>query len=298
MTQIVAPSTSFEATLELGTSGLVGTLELGIYDGDTATQALSTANINEISSSGVYVATRTSPGTAGQYVLIWSQDGTLDPDQVITEDLTVTTDAPAAVGGTSNLYVSAAELKSWLSITSSSHDDEVDLVVSAASRAIDDHQNTRYYPTSETRYYEPSPRDSWLIIDDLVTLTSVKFDIDGDGTFETTLTENTHFTLEPLNNALENKPKYILNLIPSGGYTFPGIPRSVQVVGSFGWASTPAQVKYACMIQAARYYSRRSSPFGIAALSADGGGMRLGKLDPDVAAILQNVDGTPARLIA
>ncbi len=294
----VAPSTSYEATLELGVSGLVGTLELGTYDGDTATQALSSANMNEIGSSGVYVATRTSPGTAGQYVLIWSQDGTLDPDQVITEDLLVTSTAPAAVGGTSNLYVSADELKSWLSIGTSSQDDEIDLVVAAASRAIDDHQNTRYYPTSETRYYEPSSRDTFFVIDDLVTLTSVKFDIDGDGTFETTLTENTHFVLEPLNNALENKPKYAIQLIPTGGYTFPGTLRSVEVVGSFGWASTPAQVKYACMIQAARYYTRRSSPFAVAGISADGGGMRLSKLDPDVMAILENVDGRPVRLIA
>ena len=173
-----------------------------------------------------------------------------------------------------------------------------DLVVSAASRAIDDHQNTRYYPTSETRYYEPSSRDRSLIIDDLVTLTSVKFDIDGDGTFETELTENTHFVLEPLNNALENKPKYVIHLIPAGGYVFPGTHRSVQVVGSFGWASTPAQVKYACMIQAARYYTRRSSPFAVAGISSDGGGMRLSKLDPDVIAILENVDGRPVRLIA
>lgn len=95
MSLTIAPSTSFEATLGLGISGLVGTLALGTYDGDTATQALATTSINEIGTSGIYVATRTSPGTAGQYVLIWSKDGTLDPAQVITEDLTVTSSSAA-----------------------------------------------------------------------------------------------------------------------------------------------------------------------------------------------------------
>lgn len=295
MTQIVAPSTAFEATLELGVTGLVGTLELGTYDGDTATQALSSANINEISSSGVYVATRTSPGTAGQYVLVWSQDGSLDPDQVITEDLTVTSSAPAAVGGTSNLYVSRQELKDWLSITTSSHDDEVDLVVSAASRAVDDHQRTRYYPTSETRYYSPASSVSFLDIDDLVTLTSVKFDLGGDGTFETTLTEDEDFVLEPLNNPLEDKPKRTLRLI---GTSFPGLAKSVQIIGSFGWAETPAQVKLATMLQAARYYQRRSSPVGVLGVGADGTTVRVGKIDPDIAALLEGVDGVSPRLIA
>lgn len=97
MTQIIAPSTSYEATLEAGVSGLVGTLELGVYDGDTATEALSALTINEIGTTGVYVATRTSPAAAGQYVLVWSLDGTLDPDQVITEDLLITSTAPAVV---------------------------------------------------------------------------------------------------------------------------------------------------------------------------------------------------------
>jgi len=55
----------------------------------TATQALSTSSIVEISSSGVYVGTRTSPATAGHYELVWSLDGTLSPDQVATDDLYV-----------------------------------------------------------------------------------------------------------------------------------------------------------------------------------------------------------------
>lgn len=126
-------------------------LEVGTYDGDTATQALSAADINEIGTSGVYVATRTAPGTAGQYVLIWTEDGTLDPDKVTTEDLVVTGDT-AAIGGTSNLYVTSDELKEILQLQGETFaDSAIDIAVSSASRACDAYKKKRgtgFYPTS------------------------------------------------------------------------------------------------------------------------------------------------------
>jgi hypothetical protein len=87
-----APGTVITWTLETGTTGLLGTIAAGIYDGDTAVVPLDDANVtNEISDSGVYQAVLTVPATAGTYVLFGSLDGTLDPDQVITEDLVVST---------------------------------------------------------------------------------------------------------------------------------------------------------------------------------------------------------------
>lgn len=129
----VSPSTSFEATLELGITGLVGTLEVGIYEGstDTATQTLSSSDINEIGASGVYVATRTAPGTAGQYVLIWSQDGTLNPDQVVTEDLTVSGFAGDGDSVSGDAYATTDELFRILKIRNPS-----DEQVNAAQRVL------------------------------------------------------------------------------------------------------------------------------------------------------------------
>lgn len=89
MTIAAAPGESYKATLEEGVTGLVGVLSLALYDGSTEIEALSSLGISEIDSSGVYVAQRTAPASDGQYVLVWSADGSLSPDQVSIEELVV-----------------------------------------------------------------------------------------------------------------------------------------------------------------------------------------------------------------
>jgi hypothetical protein len=88
----VSSGAAFEAVAETGETGLVGTIELRIDDNDGVTVvAASAANIIELGSTGVYSAERTAPVTASlqQYTLIWSLDGSFDPETVITEDLLV-----------------------------------------------------------------------------------------------------------------------------------------------------------------------------------------------------------------
>jgi len=53
----VQPSASFTAELAAGTSGLVGTIAVAIYQGDSVVTALHTSSINEIVTTGIYVAT-------------------------------------------------------------------------------------------------------------------------------------------------------------------------------------------------------------------------------------------------
>jgi hypothetical protein len=133
----VAPGASYEATLELGISGLVGTLEVATYDGDTATQAFTSTGINEIGVSGVYVATLTAPDDRGQYVLIWSQDGTLDPDLVSTEDLRVTSSTGEPFTG--DLYGTEDELFRLLKISNptAAQTDAATRVLTMATGEID-----------------------------------------------------------------------------------------------------------------------------------------------------------------
>jgi hypothetical protein len=133
----VAPGASYEATLELGISGLVGTLEVATYDGDTATQSFTSTGINEIGVSGVYVATLTAPDDRGQYVLIWSQDGTLDPDLVSTEDLRVTSSTGEPFTG--DLYGTEDELFRLLKISNptAAQTDAATRVLTMATGEID-----------------------------------------------------------------------------------------------------------------------------------------------------------------
>lgn len=296
----VAPTTSFETSIDWGITGLTGTLRVSLLDGDGGTTvAATTSGITEFpTGSGRYEVNLTAPSTTGQYFVLWD-NGTQTPGNVAAgDDILVTSETgAAAAGGTDSLYVSRAELKATLQLTVSTYDDDIDLVITAASRAIDGYKNTRYYPTSETRYYDP-PTGTALEIDDLNTLTSVKADLTGDGTFETTWTNGTDFVLEPYNNALINAPYRTIRLLPQSGAYWPRYRKSVQVVGSFGWAETPILVKQACKILAQRYWNRKDSPMGVLALGIDGVAVRLSRTDPDVAFLLDQVEARPARMIA
>src|SRR3954471_19647170 len=170
----VNPSTSFEAVLDDGTAALGSDLELAILDniGGT-TQAFSTANISEIA-AGVYAAVRTSPGTVGQYSIVWKLVSTGAIQGV--DDLTVVQNVndDITVIGSGNLYVSRADLKEILGIeTDRTYSDlAIDWACASASRGIDAYKKTRYYPTTEIRYYTcRDTRQSRLWIDDLNSLT-------------------------------------------------------------------------------------------------------------------------------
>lgn len=94
----VEPSASYEATLNLGTAGLVGTVGLRVIDnvGNTV-EARSTADIIEDpANSGLYQATRTAPATPGAYSLVWD-DGDVPPHYAI-DDLLVSVEEIPELG--------------------------------------------------------------------------------------------------------------------------------------------------------------------------------------------------------
>jgi hypothetical protein len=94
----VAQSTAFEAVYESGVSGLVGQVEVRIDDNDGLTVFGPTAaGIIELGATGAYSAELTAPADLGQYSIIWSNDGSFDPDAgLAVEDLVVLTAAQAA----------------------------------------------------------------------------------------------------------------------------------------------------------------------------------------------------------
>lgn len=86
---------SYTATAQIGTTGLVGILEMQLVDvdGNIVTTA-STLNIIELLDefnvgTGVYVATRVAPMILGSYVVEFSNDGSFDAETVSAENLTV-----------------------------------------------------------------------------------------------------------------------------------------------------------------------------------------------------------------
>lgn len=61
----------------------------------------------------------------------------------------------------------------------------------------------------------------------------------------------------------------------------------VDITAIWGWPVLPDDIIFAAQLQSQRYYKRRGSPEGIAG-SAEWGMVRIPRLDPDVAAILQS----------
>lgn len=191
-----------------------------------------------------------------------------------------------------NGYCSLAEIKAALRITDSVDDTLLELSVNAASREIDGYCERVFYATSATRIFTPQTA---LIceIDDLISITSLKTSSDGDGVFDVTWAA-TDYQLEPLNQLASGLSSPYTRIRAVGDYLFPEFPNyglnheaTVQVVGSFGYsATTPDAIKQACIILAMRQFKRYDSPLGVAGFG-DIGVMRVSRVDPDVAALLE-----------
>jgi hypothetical protein len=194
--------------------------------------------------------------------------------------------APAAVTD----YIDREDLKSTLSLTGQTYADaDIDRAVTAASRGIDRVCGRRFYPDADAnhkRYYTPITADT-VAIGDLITLTTLKTDNDGDSVFETTWTLNTDFTLEPLNAVEEGfgQPFNRIRVHPLGrNFLLWPWPRSVEVTGMWGWPSPPEQVKQATSLLASRLLKRaREAPFGVVSLGFEGEAARIASSDPDLA---------------
>jgi len=88
------PSASFEAIYDSGSTGLVGTIAVAIHDNlGAVVVGPQTTGITEIVVNGVptamYSVVLTAPATVGQYAIVWSNDGSFDPNTGGIEDLVV-----------------------------------------------------------------------------------------------------------------------------------------------------------------------------------------------------------------
>jgi hypothetical protein len=223
--------------------------------------------------------------SASRFALVWWQVTTSGKTQDVGEAvIEVRAHAPITAA-----YLELEELRATLGISATTHaDPDVRAAINAASRAVDLECNRRFYKDTAdaTRYYTPeSP--AYCRIDDLADLTSVKLDADADGTYETTLTENTDFVFFPLNAETDGVPRTAIRTHTRSSTWLRDWPRSVQVVGKFGWDTVPPQVVEATSILAGRLLKRsREAPMGVVALGVDGVAVRISRTDPDVAALL------------
>lgn len=190
-------------------------------------------------------------------------------------------------------YVTLASLKASLDISEMTFDTDLQLAITAASRAIDQlgGPGRRFYADTVdvTRKFLPE-NNGYCIIDDLVSLTSLT--ANGD-----VWTVDTDFYLEPLNASADGMPFTAIRTIarpfiftkseiaPGGWAGFDG---RISLVGKWGWAATPEPIQEAASILASRLFKRvREAPFGITSLGAEAVAIRLGSTDPDVLGLVE-----------
>lgn len=195
-------------------------------------------------------------------------------------------------------YITLAQLHAQLRVNDVVDDTAMGVAITAASRAIDYECNRQFgVTTALARVYTADPclemeAFQALAIDDVQTTTSlvVKTDLDDDGVYETTLTLGTDFVLWPPNAAGDGKPWTHLVMLPRSSTYLPWTARGIQITALWGWTAVPGVVTQATQIQAARFFVRRDSAYGVAGSPALGSEVRLlARLDPDVALLLTSV---------
>jgi hypothetical protein len=177
-----------------------------------------------------------------------------------------------------NGYATLQELKLRLDITDSGADTVLEDVVEAASRTIDGWCSRTFYAETATRYLTAEMIDALFLPSDLIAVTTLKTDEDGDRVYETTW-DTSDYDLDP-----DGGPPYTA-IYPTinGSYLFPTHRRGIQIAGSWGYAATvPEAVREACLLQAARLFKRMDAPFGIAGSSDLGQLQAISAIDPDV----------------
>ncbi len=180
-------------------------------------------------------------------------------------------------------YADLTELKSYVGIGDSADtedDDELQLAVSAASRAIDRAANRQFgkVEQAEARYYEAvwdRHRGKYVVeIDDLMTATNLVV-ADANGT----AVAATDYTLEPRNAPARGRPWTQVVMATATS--------EMTVTAEFGWTDWPATIKAATLLQGSRFFKRADAPFGVAGSPEVGSELRLlARVDPDVAVMV------------
>lgn len=185
-----------------------------------------------------------------------------------------------------NGYATLTEVKLFLGITDSVDDTLLEGMVEAASRSIDRMANRRFYldTNASARLYRAN-NALQLFVDDIGSTTglAVAVDSDGNGSYDTALTLNTDYILDPITAPSLNRPWNVVTIV-SASAAFPAplnYRPGVQVTAKWGWPSIPDDINQACMILTADLYKRKDAPGGIIGLG-DLGAIRMSPVGRDI----------------
>lgn len=259
----------YEHASELAT--LTNTFTVSGVATDPTTVSLTVTTPAGVATTYTYAAAQITRTSAGLY----TKDISCTEDGVWLYLWAGTGTASDAVAGTwtvqpvdtNTLYVTPEELKSRAGIDDALDDFEILAVCRTVSRWVDNHCGRQFFRATATRTFVPAGH-YLLDVDDLVSVTTLKTDSGGDGTYDVTWA-TTDYQLLPTNvTTFEQRPYTRLKAV--GSYTFPVLHYSasntrndrVQIVGVFGWPAVPDGVKQASAIMAADFLKLGGMTFG------------------------------------
>lgn len=194
----------------------------------------------------------------------------------------------------SNGYTTLATFQAYTGMTTVTADETVNIekAIESASRSIDRMTNRRFWAdaTATARQYRAT--DFYrLFVDDISSTTGllVKTDTGGDGTYETTLTFNVDYILDPINAPQQERPFTVVTMVGTTLFPSPiNLRPGIQVTAKFGWynGTPPDDVEEACLILSTDLVKRASSVGGVLGLS-ELGAIRMSPLGRDVQAMVR-----------
>jgi hypothetical protein len=134
-----------------------------------------------------------------------------------------------------NWYCTLDALKAELQIPDSRDDARLTSVIESVSRAIDDYCRRHFFVLMATKYFTADCSER-VLVDDLLSITSLKTDSAGNLGYATTWSTS-DYVLAP-RNALQQSPPapyWQVRVHPTGSYCFPACwEDGVQIVGKWG----------------------------------------------------------------
>lgn len=244
---------------------------------DPTTISLIITDPNQVSTTYTFAAAQITKNGTGDYQkdIASNIEGDWTYEWVGTGTASDVTTGTWHVFGTvlGKLYATVEELKSRLSITDTGDDYELHAACFAASRAIEQACGRHFWRTANTEVRTFTPDDYYCLklppFSDLVSVTTLKTDSGGDGTFETTWAAS-DYQLLPLNAtaAPEQRPYREIKAVGSQLFPLPYLSLSrndrVQITGVFGWPSVPYGIKQAALLLAAETFRLKDAPLGVA----------------------------------
>lgn len=168
----------------------------------------------------------------------------------------------------SSLYIVSLDVvKNHIGFDPANHDSDLslELAIQGVTRSIARYTKREFIASTGTRYYTPD-QTMCARVDDVLSLSAVRADYNGDGVWETTLSSTCYY-LAPVNATVGPAPGpyYEIKIAQNSSAVMPkGVERGLQVNGTWGYASAiPADVIQFALFQIALEFRGRDTPMGL-----------------------------------